>query len=368
MSTTLHPSRPAVRSRPVGRPLRRRPFFDKDVLRIGCWNVGGRFWSVTRRTLARLVLNFQRARERGLRVPVVWNHSRDARDKIGEVVRLYVAGDALRAVFWAALPEDVQRLEASSIEMSVEVAEPWIDGAGRVYDLFLTHLAVVNHPVVPAQGPLRRWKPTSDIRLSLTPGQGDPNVNPEESAAPSETSALDAREIAQLVNEIVSALGASFSIPADAPPESLAERLRELRDRIDALVSADGPPALAAASLDVEPTVESLQARLAQVTRSLAIERDRQRRERAADFESALDRLIGEGRLAAADKAALLESGRAAEFALSLLAPFQRIPLGAAAPTRPLARGSATARPPETGRRVAVDERRAAQIAADFAP
>jgi hypothetical protein len=366
VSTTLPPFRIAA-GRPAP-PRPRRSFFDKDVLRVGRWNVGGRFWNVSRRTLTRLVLNFQRAREHGLRIPVVWNHSRDARDKIGEVVRLYVAGDTLRAVFWAALPEDVQRLQASSIEMSVEVAEPWVDGSGRVYDLFLTHLAVVNHPVVPAQGPLCGWTPPAHIRLSLTHDQGDTAVNDAESAASSERPEFDAREIVQLVNEIVSALGASFSIPADAPPESLAERLRELRDRIDALVSADEPPALAVASLDAEPTVESLQARLAQVTRRLAIERDRQRRERAADFEAALDRLIDEGRLAAADRPALLESGRVAAYALSLLAPYQRIPLGAAAPTRPLARGSATARAPETGRRVAVDQRRAAQIAADFAP
>lgn len=342
----------------------RRRFYDKDVLRLGTWLVGGRRWTVTPATLRRIVINFQRARSRGIRIPVVWNHSRDARDKLGEIVRLYVSGPTLRARFWAAGEGNVVRLENAASEVSVEVAEGWLDGRGRRYDLFLTHLAIVNHPVVSRQGPLVRLS-LSQWKHELEPSKGAVCMT---QAVSGETQVdldlAEPSEIVEAINQIVSALGISWTLAKDTTLATLAQRLRELRDQVDALVGADLDPSVVAASLE-DSTAEELRERLAQTSRQLALERRRSQEERATQFEAAVHRLIGEGKLAVADKPALLETGRSVNYALSLLAPFERIARGAVVPIQSQSRRFATAKPQVLGR-APFDDERAREIAKDY--
>lgn len=330
------------------------------------WLVGGRRWTVTPSTFRRLVVNFQRARAQGIRIPVVWNHSRDARDKLGEIVRLYVSGSMLRARFWAAGEDNVKRLENVAQEVSVEVAEGWLDGRGRRYDIFLTHLAIVNHPVVSRQGPLVRLS-LSNRNHELQSSKGDvrmsaATLDPPEDQVTAEST--PPAEIITAINQIVSALGVSLTLAKDTTLATLAERLRGLRDQIDALVGADADPSVISASLE-ESTAEELRDRLAQTTRQLALERRRTQEERATQFEAAVNRLIGEGKLTVADKPGLLETGRSVNYALSILTPFDRIARGAAVPVQSQSNRLATAKAPALAGR-SFDDERTQEIVKDY--
>ena len=345
----------------------KRQLFDKDVLRTGQWMVAGRAWDVTLQLLRRLVQNFQLAQQMGVRVPVVWNHSNDARDKIGEVVRLYLTGETLRARFWAAVPEDIRRLNLTSDEASVEVAEPWTDGAGRRYDLFLTHVAIVNHPVVTDQGPIYRLQ-LEYPRRSENPGDEPMNesgANSTAADAAQDEEMLDVDAIVAIINEMVDALGTSYRLPDGTDSSNLLERLRALRDQIDAVVSEDTSPDTATAEEDIKVSA-SLQQQLDHVTRQLANERRQMGQEREHAFAGAVDRLIGEGRLTPADKESLLEAARPAGYSLSLLSPFERMPAGAVVPTSPASRRSANAKAPRVGRNHALSEDRVREIVRSY--
>ncbi len=174
---------------------------------------GGRDWPVDLWTLRRLVINFQRARDRGVRIPVVWNHSEDARDKIGEVVRLYLAGQTLRARFWATATSDADRMEESASQVSVEVVEDWVDGKGRQYDLFLSHLAIVTHPVVHPQGPVYRLgMQGSNQNQQGANSMSEERASADAAVAEEPVAEMEAmvRGIVGLINQIVDSLGASF--------------------------------------------------------------------------------------------------------------------------------------------------------------
>lgn len=136
----------------------RRVYYEKDVLRPGNWETDGGSWNVTPKTLKRLVRNFNLTKRRGIKIPVVWNHSRDARDQIGEISKLYIRNGILLALFWAKDPDDVKKLGQTVSEVSVEASEDWVDGKGNEYDIAITHLGVVNLPVVGSQGNFKRLR------------------------------------------------------------------------------------------------------------------------------------------------------------------------------------------------------------------
>ena len=292
---------------------RDRRLFDKDILKVGQWRVGDRDWPVDLWTLRRLVINFQRARDRGVRVPVVWNHSGDARDKIGEVVRLYLSGETLPARFWATGKGDAERIEESASQVSVEVVEDWVDGKGRQYDLFLSHLAIVTHPVVHPQEPVYRLS----MRVSNQSQQG---VNPmSEEQVPVDTDIAEepvmemealVASVVELVNQIVDALGASLRLEDGSTAENLVERLQSLRDQAEAL----------AATSDSDDATSP--------PKRLSIEDHR----REETFNRELDRLIGEGRLLPSERDGLVDAARPSCFSLALLKPFARLAARSAAP------------------------------------
>ncbi|NDF13178.1 MAG: hypothetical protein EB060_10260, partial [Proteobacteria bacterium] len=132
-----------------------RRSYRKDILRVGHWRVGQDDWHVTKDTLQEIAKNFESGRSRRLDCPVVWNHSNDVRDRIGMVESVAVEGDTLVANF--SIPEGVdESLLVNSGGVSVEVRENFCDGLGNSYPIMLTHVGIVNHPVVPGQGEFKR--------------------------------------------------------------------------------------------------------------------------------------------------------------------------------------------------------------------
>ncbi|MBY0587107.1 phage protease [bacterium] len=298
--------RPEGRIRKVARQL-----LDKDILHAGRWRVGDQEWAVDVGLMRRLVMNFQRARDRGIRIPVVWNHSSDARDKVGEIVRLYLADQTLRARFWTASKSAANLTETSS-QVSVEVVQNWIDGKGRTYDLFLTHLAIVTHPVVHPQGPIYRL--CSATNPNSTGGLAMKCAIEEALDQGIAASSIDlpamVQEVVTLVNEIVESLGASFRLDQTTPPEELVTRLRWLRDQVDALASDAGDDA------SLEGTEQ----------RQLSIRPPARQSTIPAEIESALDRCVKEGRILPAEREELRRLARGEGVSLSLVQPFERIP------------------------------------------
>lgn len=336
-----------------------RRIYLKDILRVGRWCIGRRPWLVTRRTLARIVENWRRARERGVRVPVVWNHSHDARDQIGEVLALHAEGDVLHACFWAADPDDVRRLGVTVNQVSVEVHEPWRDGLGNLYDVMLVHLGVVDLPVVSAQQPFQR------IALSLNGGPimvsdsptPEPLANPESHAPLNE----QVGELTRRINAILAALGSEYFLAETTAAEDLLTRLATLLDQIrtakenGAGADPDTVEALVRLKLDYDRLASELKA-----------EREESAAQRRRIFTASLDRLIAEGRVAPADRPAILEAATPGGFGLGVLGPFERIPHGTVIPTTRRARLGADPSPPTVTELGPMTVERAGQIARDF--
>lgn len=328
-------------------PKSRRWPFVKDVLVVGEHHVGGRAWRVERRTLDRLAANFASARRRGLRFPVVWDHSTSAKDQLGEVTQLRVRGDELVARGWLDRP--AESLADKGCEVSVEVHEPFFDGRGRRYDMMLTHLAVVTHPVVAglrpfaasphpcAESPSFKFRgavPMTESHASaVTEAPRDRDVAPSSFAGPRLTLEL---------NRLLSAAGSNESLPD-------GETAAEILPMLYAILARLFGPSTPAANDGPESETRRLALELDAARTELEALRSERDRERRAAFFQALDRLVAEGRVAPADREAIASACESAGWRLSLLAPFERIPAGSAAPMKPVARRFARPDPPRPG-------------------
>lgn len=344
---------------PTANHSRPRRLYDKDVLRVGVWEVGDRqLWDVTPEMLVRIRENWHRARRRGVHMPVVWNHSEDARDQIGLITKVYIVGSTLRVRFWAADPVDIGKLGSIVNEVSVQIYEPWSDGLGNEYDIMMTHVGVVNHPVVPNQQPFRSLhlvqgaSAMPDVAsATATANDADPNLG------------FDIDRLIELVNELLAAAGATGNLAADTTLDDLVSRLADL---VDGLANEDDSESPALDDPNASPA--ELQVALRKAQRRLHLERQRLRDHRQQLFVGALDRLIREGRVVPGRRAALIEAGRSSSFNPSLLAPLEDVPAGSVLPMRRIARLDATSEPPRFEGHSPMTEHRAKKIAKSFRP
>lgn len=140
---------------PASAPGRIR--FRKDVLRVGRVVADGRELEITPSVLATIKRNYDDAAARGNRIPVVWGHPEDLidpRSNLGIVESLDLDGDTLFATFWASEPDAVKLSSGVADQVSVRLDSEWVDGQGNRYAPMLTHLGVVNLPVLSNQGPM----------------------------------------------------------------------------------------------------------------------------------------------------------------------------------------------------------------------
>ena len=300
------------------------------------------------------------AHRRGVRIPVVWNHSRDARDQIGEVTDLLVVGATLHARFWAADPADLRKLGVTVNEASVEVAEPWVDGAGRHYDIMLTHLGVVNLPVIAGQRPFKRLRliRTGEREMHHNDARRPDLAEIEERDDP-EAASTEVTDLVDTINRLLTSVNPSLALANDTTFENLIERL-------DALSETVGSESETADD-DVEsPELVRMRLELDRVQREREEERDRLLGLRRESFEEKLDQLIRQGKIAPSRRTAILEVGRPASYSLSLLVPFADVPAGAVTPLRRLARTGADPEAPRVLRRKTMSATRAKRVAQSF--
>lgn len=127
--------------------------FEKELLRVGRWVHPARKFvlEVTRERMARWAQSFQRMLAKGIRVPVPYGHSYDARDNAGFVQEMFLRGDSLVGVFEIPREEDAARLGSVATDVSVSVNPDFVDGQGERFGEVIEHVAITNYPVVAGQ-------------------------------------------------------------------------------------------------------------------------------------------------------------------------------------------------------------------------
>lgn len=316
----------------------------KDVLRVGRWNVGGKVWDVTKETLLQIANNFLAYRLRGGDCPLVWNHSNDARDRVGDVEEVRIEGDRLLAVVNVKSDADAEQIQKVG-KVSVSVAPEWTDGTGQTYREHLVHVGVVNHPVVPDQEPfveLSLEKSNMRKRFAIfgnklrqlavgeEPATGESVV--EEIVAGTVPTATDAtdKELTPLFRELFSLIGIpGIQLSADVNDSTLLSEVKILLNVAKGMKgeapSSEPETVEQVESMPTDGDYASIQAGLKMAkSRLLSIYRARKEEAKQA-FVARLDQLNKAGTVDDAGVKSLSLIGEQMAYDLSILKPFDRL-------------------------------------------
>ncbi len=340
-----------------------RRLYRKDILRVGRWRVGQEDWHVTDDTLREIADNFEAGKSRRLDCPVVWNHSNDVRDRIGKVESVEVDGGTLYAEF--EIPECVdESILVNSGGVSVEVREGFTDGLGNEYPIMLTHVGVVNHPVVPNQGEFKRLmsidantdKGSSKMRYAtrhltingkkqaftrqLAEGDAaapDEVVTDAPPSQPTDYPALDQPQFDAIKGVIEKLLkrSDSISLPEGMTPENAISMLVNFVTMLEQI-----KPSITDETPDSEVDATPVDA-MKKEDMQLAIQRYRDREKKRAEaeekqqqlaiataeqeFRSRVVKLASDGKIPAAATESLLKAGKADGYKLSILDGFDSV-------------------------------------------
>jgi hypothetical protein len=278
----------------------------KDVLKPGDW----KGWKVKAGTLREIARQYELAQRNGEQSNLYWGsaiktpggqHNVEAKNAIAPIDRLIVHDDVLYAVSYVT-PAVAKELSNPAHKVSVKVVDPYVDGAGNRYNLFLEHIAVVDHAAVTGQQNF----------LALANDADDEPVG------------TDMGELVAVVNEMLGLMGLS-PVEADVPAEQLVATLRTklvtLRDLTDGPEAGDSETAMS----DDKKTAETqqLEARIAELEAANAALVQQQEDQKRSQWSAALDNLFRTNRIDAKTKALLEKAGPAFEYDLSNLDEYQ---------------------------------------------
>lgn len=375
---SLHPDRPYTR-------------LVKDVLRVGKWlattsDGGQSWWNVTRDTLRGIASTFQTAKQNGVDPNLCWDHG-DPRTGVISGQSLITSIDDLRVegdVLWCSLyctPQQARTLSHPVHKVSIGYEPVWRDGRGRNYQHFLSHVGVVDLPVVDSQGPfltLSRRRNTMPIprmgrarRLALSQmGFRLATEGGDEEAAEETVEAGDMIIEGDGVDALIGLIdqllmeGMGIGLPEGTTGETLVHDLQVLTHALfkpaeEAQAEAPAEPAAEVAAeqmaLSTRAIGQAIQAAIAPLQRqirTLSAGRTAQRttvsNSAAEAYRAELDRLAADGNIDAATRLDLLEQGAETGYRLSTLAPFRRTTM---VRNGSRAKALATGRPPATNGR-----------------
>lgn len=379
MPAIITPPSEATRSDPVVVPSR----FRKMILRTGRWyGAGHGGWTVTREHLERIVRSFQTMTQRGIEVPFQWKHGDDPRDRIGDVIDLSITEDENGAQLWATLDcycdNSTPRLGTINKEVSPQVREGWRDGGGEVYDLAVTHVAVVDHGAVLGQGNFERILSAGDPPMTMQwLGLGRKSVNLEadngddKGKGDGDGSAMDQKTLISKINVILKAVDptGAMMLPPDTNENNFADRLSDRAQQIEARFGKQddkqptpeaGTVAAAAESAgdqiaaDLSALPSSLPGPIKARIDALVAENNRLREIEAINLSAAesaftgrIDQLITDRRIEPAMRDTLLTLGKPSGFNLAVLEPYNALPQSAVGTGK--TRDFATGDPPAAG-------------------
>lgn len=325
------------------------PRFEKDILRVGQWEVSTvdnkgkpcrESWDVTPRLLSQIVENFQAFAANGNRCPWIVDHDGGADERYGDVVSLRIEGDTL----WAVCELQEKKYQASfgdepgdetPQEVSVDVRDNFTDGAKNHYPICLIHVANVVNPVVTNQRGFRRLS-------FVSKGRQMAKAKDDGTDAGADTFSID--EVKKMLAD------AGYALPEIAKTkESVMASFMALTggETSDEPVDESGIPALPMdgnmASLEgANPRVLRMMLSKAGKQLSLAnkekaaIEAARTADAKAA-YETEVETLLTDNKINPADKPELIQAGKDSGWRLSLLSSHKRLP-GNATPQTPTSR------------------------------
>lgn len=346
----------------------------KDILRTGRWNVGTnpdgspRYWVVSRETLGQLADAFRRATSRGVAVNLVWGHGDphtrlvDPRNVIAPLDQVFPVGETLWATVYVD-PATALLLRRPGKLVSVRVADDWRDGQGYRYPLMLLHVALVDQPVVPGQGPFRdlALPAASAASPRRPPVRKPPRLSPRSSirslprfsGAPFMPITLEPTVAA--FNRLLDPAGLALpdSVTADNFDDVLA-MVMNLYDQQTADTSPADPGAVVtptdldnshagSESRDLQQTLLDLAGQVRDLSSQVATLRTAGAQQA---FTARLRTLAATGQINARTVSSLTQTGEAHGWDLSLLAPFEDLQM---IDMQRKAKPHASSRPPVPG-------------------
>jgi hypothetical protein len=315
------------------------PRFRKEVLSTGRWMVPydeegeiiHRPWQVTRKTLQQIASSFEKAKAAGVRVPVVWGHSDDAKDNAGVVENVFVEGETLLADVRITERQAKSKVGESVNEVSAEITPGWVDGRGNRYEQMMTHLGLVNLPVISGQTPFHRLSlvrssqpmakkvVAQKVHRLQTEGEGEPGDAETMMSVPDICELMRTHFGAKIPADVdtVKELRIVMEMMGGAPSEeSPAEETSEMASEV--VEGLDLAPA------DVAQLKGKQNAEVVRLRKQLATMQAERVSDAKAAFVERLDTLMEAGQIMPADREGLMEAGKVAAWRLSLLVPLER--------------------------------------------
>jgi hypothetical protein len=129
----------------------------KDVLWPGRYYIGegasgAAYWDVTRQTLNDVEAAFNEQMAQGMVPPLCFTHGDDPARDIANIAHLWVDNGGLWMATYVT-EDDAAELMKLFRQVSIMARFQFTDGTGKVWPIFVQHVAVVQHGRVPNQQP-----------------------------------------------------------------------------------------------------------------------------------------------------------------------------------------------------------------------
>jgi len=206
---------PAVKN-DANQPVRR---YKKDIIRTGSYKHPKEGWDlvVDNARMDKWIETFYKMKKNGVDVEVVRDHSEKADDVLGYTVDLFREGDKLFAIPEIIGQESIDLAERVK-NVSVLIDQDFIDGTGTDYGEAITHISIVQSPIVPGQ---ERFVPIAASRGGM--------------ARQVPLLYLGANTMAELLETLQNLIGAEEALTEETAADEVKTFLDELKNNNAAL-------------------------------------------------------------------------------------------------------------------------------------
>jgi hypothetical protein len=286
----------------------------KDVIRVGRWKVGpNQYETFSAARLIEVVRCFQEAKSRGYEFNLCKTHGKKGQvhpdDFISPIDDLRFDGKTLWATVYVT-PEQRKYLKNPAMKTSPGLFPNWVDGRGKKYGCQMVHLAVTDTPVVSGQGRF----------ITLANEQG---------------TAMDFAALVELLNALLKKTG-SPALPDDVSEETLMDSLKAIVEAMADPESEDDkdgkgemPMEMANQQAETAKILDLIQMAVEKIGEmdgklvTMSNEQTAIKKDRYADRVA---ELLGEGRITAGQRDALVKDGESVRWDLSNLQEFASRP------------------------------------------
>lgn len=147
--------------------------FRKELIYEGQFQKGDMKFSVAEKDIDNWILNFQKFKDVGIDVPLQVEHTNDPELCRGKVVGMQKGTNeaGLTCLFgYLSFRDEEAAKMADTAQVSIYSESDFQDGKGNKYQNVIRHVALTNHPVIPA------LEEFHSISASLTPAKDEPKM------------------------------------------------------------------------------------------------------------------------------------------------------------------------------------------------